>query len=291
MINDISENIASSLIYDALKGNDPLTPAELKKVLEFVQNMEVGTRYPQQDMKLFYKFLNKFYSIKFDTVDEYKEKRFISSENQFEALRITQTNPLFVPYANDILNKKLNFSGSPKKGLLSPIFKVIAQNNGLENLSDYVFKHKGLNSFPKVINQMNYNDLEAITLYRGFKSRDEINQFIRGDFYVSNWTAGSGVYFTTNKEYAFAYSDSDELILECKLIEKDCKIIDNEILIEAMTIDTDKGNFDMFYDVGIYGAIKGFDVINRIEFGYLTKLILNRGKIIISENKNSIFKI
>lgn len=289
MIEDISSTIAGSLIADVLHGNDPLTPDELKRAFEFVQNMEPDKQYPEEDMKLFYKFLNKFYSVKFYSADEYKEKRFISAENQFKATTLTNTPPLFVPYAEKLMSENRNFAGRIERGLMAPIMKNLAENMGLESLSDIVFQDRGFKSLPKVIDDASYNDLSGLTLYRGFRSADEIKQFISGDFFVSNWVAGSGVYFTTEKEYATAYTNSDQLVLECKLIEQDCKIIENEIIIEAMTIDTDKGNFDLFYDVGIYGAIKGFDAINRIEQGFPTKLILNRGKVCISENEMNKF--
>lgn len=263
MIEDIPSNIAGSLIANVLNGNDPLTP---------------------EDIELRHRMQKSYNSFKFKSAEEYKEHRIISAEDQFKATMLTNTQPLFIPYATELLNRNISFASR-----IAPILKDLAGNMGLENLADHVFEEMGFKGLPTVIDDREYNNLGGLTLYRGFKSVDEIKQFISGNFYICKWTAGSGVYFTTEKEYARGYTNSDELVLECKLIEQDCKIIENEIIIEAMTIDTEKGNFDLFYDVGIYGAIKGFDVINRIEFGSLTKLILNRGKVIISEKEKNKF--
>lgn len=279
-------NISTAIITDMVTGNDPLTVLEIKKVLAFVAQMEVGVTYPQEDMILFFKFLNKFYSIKSTNPKDYQDKSFISDRNREKAIQLTEEQPLFVPYADRVLNDgSINFMERISAGLISPVIKELGGNMGLVSLADYVFTERGFKKFPGVIPDILYKNLKGLKLYRGFKNSEEIRQFMGGEFYVSNWTAGSGVYFTTNKDYATAYAPSEDLILECVINENDCKVADNEILMEAMTIDTQKGEYNLFYDVGIYGAVKGIDVINRMEFGYLTKLILNRGKLIISENE------
>lgn len=282
----LSNKIAEAVMNDMLTGTDPLTVAEVKKVLAFVEKMEVGVTYPKEDMILFYKFLNKHYSIKSPDVKDYLNKRFISANNSGKALQLTKEHPLFILYADRVLNdKRHSFMNRIGSGLFAPIIKELAAEKGLTNIADYVFTERGYINLPKVITHEQYRNTNGLKLYRGFKNSDEIQQFISGEFYVSNWTAGSGVYFATDKEYAIAYASSEEFILECMINETDCKIADNEILIEAMTIDTEKGDYDLFYDLGIYGAVKGFEVINKIEFGYETKLILNRSIVYISEKE------
>ncbi|GEM_PF-5422025 len=287
MDKDFGKEIADSLVSDILNGDDPLTPTELKRAFDFCRNLEADKCYSLEDMKLFYRFVSKFYSIGARNTSDYLRVRSISRMDRLKAEQLAQAEPLFVPQAEAILGTGINFMSKTESGHTAPIIKEFAIRMGQVNLADFVIKNRGFDALPQIYSDYDYNDLNSQPIFRGFKTITEIRDFIFGALYVGSWKSGSGIYFTSSKEYAELYEAETGLVLECKLTAHE--FISNEIAMEAMTIDTSKGLYDQFYDVGIYGALKGFDVINRVENGVPTQLILNRGKIIISETTKNKF--
>lgn len=148
-------------------------------------------------------------------------------------------------------------------------------------------------------------------IYRGWKDPKHVESYINDDkTRMSQGISGSGVYFTSDLEEAQTYSfdpaKGKRMVLTTFGLSKNARGIDSEILRAAQRmdraktvekiqkqIDTARDNRDVaafkkaqatlktsdkiYYDLGVYAALNGYDYIN-VDLGYRDHVVVvNRG--------------
>ena len=269
-----SDNWVKLFIMDSLLGSNPMTKDELTKVLKLFAELEPDKVYTNDEMRLMYKFFGKINSINAKRPQEYDFMRSVSAQDENKARILIEKSLEFRRIADNIKDEVLLYCGD-------------SYEDNIKHTAQIVFKKYGYTGKPTILKDSDFMALSSEnvkTIYRGFKTRDEIEAFKSGDFFISHFWTGNGVYFTDNYNYARQYAPSDDLIISAKVDFSNLQLETNNIIHEAMHQDLKSYDLgDRFYDVGIYGAIKGIDVISRIESGFVTYLILNRTKVYLSD--------
>lgn len=174
--------------------------------------------------------------------------------------------------------------------------------------------YDGYSSLPKVVDEDTFNKLseEKSVLYRGIGDRngktgaDFANEFRYGKFFNGQGFQGNGTYTTTDLKTAWGYAyewgngaqEEENIGLLKMFLDDSTKIIDYDYLCELAKAyknddieylvkifeDEDKPQtYLMDYDLGNLAEVAGYDAIHYYDTDANFYIILNRGKVIVSD--------
>lgn len=183
-----------------------------------------------------------------------------------------------------------------------------------DGIAKLLNKYDGYSSLPKVVDEEIFEKLSADKpiLYRGIGDKngktgaDFANEFRYGKFFNGQGCQGNGTYTTTDLEVAHGYAyewgdgtqreenigllkmclddsaliiDYDELYELNKLYKND----DFDYLVKIFENENKPWTYLMDYDLGNLAEIAGYDAIHYNDMNDDFYIILNRGKVIVSD--------
>lgn len=251
---------------------EPLTPEEIKRATVLAMQLENGKVYAPDDMELLMKFLGKIHSTNTENPRDHSFIRTQSPLVRQMAAKFVADGPLIKNEISNYLTAELEqMSGTEAK-------KAVSKN---------LFKDRGFTAAPQLISDHEYQQMKGPhirEIFRGFKEKSEIEEFKHRDFYISQWTAGYGVYFSSLYSHALAYAGANELVITAKIDLNKIRFATNDIVNEAMFQEMNHlQEAAPLYNIGIYAAIKKLQMIERVEEGVDTYLLIDRSAIFIKK--------
>lgn len=262
----------NALMHDFIHGEDPLTKEELKRAVDLSLQLENDKIYSPDDMSLLMRFLGKMHSLNARSAQQYRYMPPPLEKVQTKAKTLTKQSPIFVNVVDNL------------RELIEEI-KHLKDDEQRKILTKNIFANKNFTGKPQTFPPQIFEEITGPTIkviYRGFKKESEMMEFLQGDFYISDFECGNGIYFTEHYETASMYACSKSLILKAKIDTGTSKIITNEIAATAMQIDAGEDKYRSFYNVGIYAAMKDYQIIERKEEGVPVYLVLDRRTVKVS---------
>jgi len=163
-----------------------------------------------------------------------------------------------------------------------------------------IIKEQGFDKKPKSIPESELNQIIASggpELYRGFSSEQTSDQFKNGEYYIGKGLYGNGTYAAGNPDSAKLYGTnilhmtldkSARIITEERLHQEQQEFIDIMESQKKYTPESEESDnkigllIHLAMDNGRFAALKGYDAI---KLGHGNTIILNRGKILISDQE------